>query len=167
MNPLIAIATFAVTWFVARLILLRYLRYRRRTVAGQEWQEYKARLPGWVKQTEMVFQVFFWLTITFLFIVGSLAAHNAVRTNGDRPGGLSFGLILFSSLFAALVPAFILANGVSWLIPPMRKANLLAFEGLQTASYRTATMGLAKFGSILLPICGAVSLFAIFEPWAR
>ena len=75
--------------------------------------------------------------------------------------------MVFASLYAALAPAFMLANLVSWLIPPVRRANQLAFEGLQTASYRGAMIGLLKFGGVLLPICTVVSAFAVFEPWAH
>jgi hypothetical protein len=167
MNALIAIASFALTWFVARFVLVRYLQYRRRTVAGREWQEYKARLPGWVKQVEMLVQAVLWLLIALLLVSALLGIHSTLRPDTHGTKGLWFGLILFPSLFAAIVPAMLLANFISWLIPPLKAANLAAFDGFQATSFQSANVGLLKLGAILSPICVVIGLLGAYEPWMR
>jgi hypothetical protein len=167
MGFLITNALLVMTWLVASAILVQYLRYRRRTTGGRQWQEFKARLPGWVKQIEMLIQVSFFLALTFLFVVALLWLHAAIHPNTDKPTSMAFGLLLFSSLFSALAPSMILANIFSWSIPPMRRANLTAFAGPETASFKGANMGLIKFGAVLVPICFAVAAFAVYDPWVR
>jgi len=167
MDAFAAIATLIVALLATRLILVRYSRYRRNTVAGREWLQFKAHLPRWVKCLETAIRTVLWLLLTFAIVVGLIIAYVAIHGGENGPRGFAFGLMVFASLYAALVPAFMLANLASWLIPPVRRANQLAFEGLQTASYRGAMIGLLKFGGVLLPICTVVSAFAVLEPWAH
>jgi hypothetical protein len=167
MNFAVAILTTLATWLIVRLALLRYLRYRRTTQSGQEWQQYKARLPGWVKQTEMLLWVILWLPLTLGFIIVLKAGYLAAHHMQIQPDGLATGLIVMSSAFTALIPALILGNVISWVLPPIRKANLAAMEDFATVSYRSATTGLVKFGSIVIPMSLAVAVLAVLAPWAN
>jgi len=167
MNTATAAFTALTTWLVARLVLKRYLQYRRKTQSGQEWQQYKAKLPAWVKLTEMVFWVTLWLPLMLASIVLMDAAYVLVHPKQTQPEGIASGLIIVSSMFTTLVPALMLGNIVSWLLPPIRKANLAAMREFVTVSYRSATIGLAKFGSVVIPVSLAVAVVAVLAPWIK
>lgn len=167
MNVAITAITALVTWLIARAVLMRYLRYRRKNQTGQEWQIYKAKLPTWVKTTEMMFWIALWLPVAFACIILLNMLYSVVHPTHTRADGVAGGLILMSSLFAALVPAMLLANVACWLLPPIRKANLAAMDGLATASFEQANMGLLKFGSVVIPVCVAVAVLGICAPWAK
>jgi len=152
MQVLTAIATLVALWLAARLLLLPYRRYRRRTVSGRQWQEYKSRLPQWVKLAEFVLKVALWLPIAGIVLISLVAIHNAAYPAASAAAGWRFGTMLFASLFAALAPGMILANCVSWMVPPMRRANLHAMEGFETSSFSSANAGLLKFGAIIVPL---------------
>jgi hypothetical protein len=167
MNIAITFVTALATWLIVRLVLKHYLQYRRKTQSGQEWQQYKAKLPAWVKQTEMVFWIILWLPLMLAFVVLLDMAYSAVHPALIRQDSIASGLILVSSAFTALVPAMMLGNVISWLLPPIRKANLAAMGEFATVSYRSATTGLVKFGSVLVPVSLAVAVLAVLAPWAN
>lgn len=153
------------TSLLTGVLLRAYLRYRRRTVSGREWQSFKAQMPAWLGATERVIQLVFFLAIfagwSVLFLRLHMLLHHA------RESGPAFGMIFFPGLFGAIAPAMLLGNVVSWLVPPMRRANLAAMEGLGTASFGAAQGGLLKMAAFIEPVCLAVTLLGVWEPWAR
>ena len=63
------------------------------------------------------------------------------------------------------VPAgLICANFVCWLIPPARRANLQAMEGLDL-SFWSLTRGLVLFGAVGVPIGLVLLALCIIAPW--
>jgi heme/copper-type cytochrome/quinol oxidase subunit 2 len=161
------IGFFLAVSLIARVGLSRWGAYRRRSGSGNQWQEFKSRLPTWVKQVELVFQIVFLLTIFFGLVFGVSALHVALHRNSAKPAGISEGLIVLSSLFGALVPAMLLANLLSWSIPAMRNANLVALEGLQNTSFSSANIGLMKLGAVLIPVCTIAAAIAVYDPWGH
>lgn len=167
MNIAISGLTTLATWFIVRLILTRYLRYRRKTQSGQDWQRYKAKLPVWVKQIEMLLWLVLWLPLMLASIILLERAYSALHSAQSLPNGVTVGLIVVSSALTTLVPALLLANVVSWLLPPIRIANLAAMQEFATVSYGSATTGLVKVGSVVIPASLAVAVLAVLAPWAK
>jgi len=167
MATAIAIFTALATWLIVRLVLKRYLQYRRKSQSGQEWQQYKAALPGWVKQAELVIWIVLWLPLMLVINVAVDMAYSAVHAAHTQPDGVAMGLMVVSSAITALVPALMLGNVLSWVLPPIRRANLAAMQEFATVSYRSANTGLVKFGSVVIPISLAVAVLAVLAPWAK
>jgi hypothetical protein len=59
---------------------------------------------------------------------------------------------------------FLAANVVSWLIPPLRAANLKAMTGLQV-SFWTMNRGLLLFGAVTIPL--GLAFMALAALWRR
>jgi hypothetical protein len=113
-----------------------------------------------VKLIETVFQIGFWAALFFLFFFALLALFAVAHRHFGAPSDNIFGTIVMASIFAAMVPAMLIANMVSWLIMPLRRANLAAMEGIETASFRNANLGLAKMGAVLTPVALAIAIAA-------
>ena len=163
MGILAATVAAAATSMITGLLLRAYLRYRRRTKSGREWQTFKAQMPAWLALTERAIQVVFWLALMAAWSAGFLHWHMVL--NGGGRGNSSQGIIIFSGLFGTMAPSMILMNLVSWLVPPMRRANFAAMEGLGTANFAAANAGLLKFAAIMTPPCLAAAIVAVFQPW--
>lgn len=72
---------------------------------------------------------------------------------------LSF-LMLFALLPSALCAGFLLANGVSWLIPSARRALDREAKGFPDEEFREATVGVLRMTAWTLPAGLALSLVA-------
>ncbi len=159
---IVAVVTPA-AWLAAMLLVQRY---RRSTQGFAERAVFRSRLPASAQGVEYyVFMALFVALFLGLF-KGAFALHQAIR-HGLRPGDLAMVLIILSSCIGALVPAMLVANMVSWLVPSLRRANQAASAGLPTTTFRRANLGLAAIGAVILPLCAAQALLAAFEPWAR
>jgi hypothetical protein len=72
---------------------------------------------------------------------------------------LSF-LMLFALFPSALCAGFLLANGVSWLIPPARRALEREVEGFPEEGFREATVGVLGIAAWTFPAGLTLSLVA-------
>ncbi len=145
--------------------LVIFMRIRRRTADFAEVQTYRARLPVWVSLTERVF----WWALILGFGAGAfrvfLAVH-AITRPGRQVEGADAAFALMGVGLFVLPMAMLCANGISWLIPPMRSANIQAMAGLNQ-SYAKANRGLFLIGAVMWPI-GLIDLtIAAMEPWTR
>jgi hypothetical protein len=157
----VALTTSVVGWLVwwsFRKFMAGYLAWRRRSPSGREWQDYKAKLPAWVKQIELAMWASIWLALIFLWLRSARLWH-AQPLNDTR-----FGVYLFAGLFGLLPPAMLLANLISYAVPPLRRANLQSFEGFQTTSFAAANRGLLKVGAFFTLPALAVAAGAVFWP---
>ncbi len=143
----------------------RFRRYRRTTVDFHEWKTFKQRLPRWVAIFEQAVRTALWIFFSIMLFLGLLILQIAVHRARREPDTLAFGLLLISSFLFMLVPSFLLANSVSWIVKPVLRANLVAMEGLRTVSLSAANTGLLKMGAVLMPIYAAVAALAVYEPW--
>ena len=164
MSGVEAIWTFGMLG-VLMLGLMIFMRLRRRTDDFAEVQIYKARLPGWVSLTERAF----WWALLFGLGTGSFRAFSAVHAI-TRPGrqveGADAAFAVVGAGLFVLPAAMLGANAISWLIPPMRSANLHAMAG-SNQSFAKANRGLLLAGAVMWPI-GLIDLaIAVTEPWAR
>jgi len=150
-------AVFALTGVIVRWLMGRYLAWRRRSQNGREWQDYKGKLAGWVKTVEMLTALAFYIALFFLWLGSIPLWHHG-------PGGTRVGIFIFAGLFGFVAPALMLANAVSYAIPPMRRANFAAFEGLETPSFASANLGLLKFGAFVTLPALLVAAGTVFWP---
>src|SRR5262249_25039771 len=64
-----------------------------------------------------------------------------------------------------VVPLVLLGvNGVSWLLPPLRRANLRAFEETGM-SYAVANAGLVRALAVTTPLGLLIIGIGVVEPW--
>jgi len=112
-------------------------------------------------------RIVLWLSLTVAIIVVLNVLYFAVHPEQQDPDGVASGLIIVSSMFMALVPSFMFGNVICWQLPPIRKANLAAMQEFTTVSYQSATTGLIKLGSVVIPVSLAVATLAVFAPWTK
>jgi hypothetical protein len=142
-----------------------FRRLRRRTQSYSEGRTFKARLPPWVQTVEKVVWIAMLLLIGGVVLRSFWAAHGVVMPGHPVKGASAVFSVMGAGLIA--VPLAMLgANAVSWLLPPVRAANLRAMDGLHV-SFGDLNRGLVLFGCVSVPV-GIIELVAaIFEPWAR
>jgi hypothetical protein len=160
-----AVWTFAVpiAWMAAFLV---FRRLRLKTKGFAERGVLRKRLPRWVTQVEMYVWIVLWVPMLLGWILAFEALHGSLLAQPREPGELATVLICLAAAIGTLPPAMLLANLISWIIPPLRRANLVAMEGLPTTSFHRATRGLAVFWVVVLPLSLAQSFLGAFEPWA-
>ncbi|MBV8800367.1 MAG: hypothetical protein JO208_11250 [Alphaproteobacteria bacterium] len=136
-----------------------FRRYRRTTRSYANWNAYKASMPAWARLFERVLLliIFVPLAITILVILTRLSA----LFHPNRPTGSAAGaVIVFSSFLAAVAPAALIANGISWLIPQVREANLAAMKATDGVSFGSANRGLLLFAAVVTTLAFAQGLLA-------
>ena len=141
-----------------------FMRLRRRTRDFQEGRSFKGRLPAWVMMIERVN----WYALTLLFGLVAfrafLIAHETARP-GHRIEGADAIYAVIGIALIILPIAMISANLISWVVPPLRRANLEAMSGLHV-SFAQFNRGLLLFGAVSIPL-GLIDLaIAALEPWA-
>ena len=142
-----------------------FKRLRRRTADYAEVQTYKAHLPAWVSLTESTFWLVLLLGLGAVVFRAFLAVH-AITRPGHQVEGADAAFAVAGMVLFVLPMAMLCANGISWLIPPMRSANLQAMAGLNQ-SFAKANRGLVLAGAVMWPI-GLIDLaIAALEPWTR
>jgi hypothetical protein len=160
-----SLAELAVPIFWLGLALVAR-RLRRNTVGKQERDRFRARAPSWLTSLEMI-------NVIAILLVLSLGAFSALlrlhaTLHGPSPAtGLVIVLVGLACFIGGMPPAMILANLVSWMIPPLRAANEAANAGLPTASFAGANKGLLVASAIVLPLCLLQAALGVIEPWAR
>jgi hypothetical protein len=155
---------------IGAMIVRVYLRrLRKRSTNARQRADFKTRLPGWVKLFELFFWVACFVAISYAFISGVFVLHHLLHLNfsPDRPSKIASFLLTLPCLFAALVPALMAANLISWSIPPVRRANELAMRDLPAASYGRSMKDLARVGAVLVPISAIAILVGVFDPWMK
>ena len=70
-------------------------------------------------------------------------------------------LKLFPLFFIPLPLGLPLANVTLWIVPPIRRIELQAAEGVPGASFREANIGLIKLAIALVPAGGALIAIGI------
>ena len=140
-----------------------FKRFRRRTRNFTEVRKFKGELPYWTKTVES----FNWLVLSLLFgaIVFRLfaMAHAALHPERRIEGAAAiYGVI---GTFLIVVPLALLgANFISWIVPPLRRANINAMTGLDI-SFNASNRGLLQFGAVSIPLGALLLIFATMEPW--
>jgi len=138
----VAIAVFLVINWIAALL---FFWYRRKLPVYAEWKNAKSRLPIWVRVSELLILLSCWAVLFLALSIGQYVLHRAIHHARPSEDGMVL-LMLVVACVGAYIPAGLITNAVSWLLPPLRKANQSAFGGLPTVSYRLATRELLQVG---------------------
>ena len=157
-------------WSLAMLGILLvgaviFIRVRRRMQDFTEGRTFKVRLPLWVAIVER----FNWYALTLVFGAAAFrafsVAHEVARPRHRIEGADAVYAVTGVALIALPI-AMICANGISWIVPPLRRANRNAMSGLEV-SFAKLTRGLLLFGAVSIPL-GLIDLaISATEPWAR
>ena len=154
----------ALPWIVVLPALLLFMRKRQRTIDYAEGQAFKAALPWWVGIIER-FVALAWAT---LFAVGAWKIYVLV-TGASPPSGpiASPGpiYVVFGTGAIILPLALLSANAVSWIVPPLRNANQLAFRG-KGLSFKRINRGLIKAALVSAVVGLALIGVATIKPWS-
>src|SRR5260221_2545013 len=117
-------ALLAVYLGLAWTVYFNFMRwFRQRSPQARERVVFKQRMPGWLRLTEVLLWITFFLSISFMPIFGLFALNDLVHPTTGKPGSIADDIFVFSSIFGALIPSMLTANLVSWLVPAMRRAN--------------------------------------------
>jgi hypothetical protein len=140
------------------------LHYRRKLPIYADWKVFKSRLPDWVKRIEVLVQLSIWIFLS-LGTVALLGWLHEVLRPTER-AWQNATVVFLASFVMAWPLAALLANATSYAIPKVRRANLAAFDGLESASFHRANreLVLLLFGGVMLS--APFVLAAIFEPWS-
>jgi hypothetical protein len=155
----IAVAAFLVILWLAAFW---FSRYRRKLPVYAEWKIAKSRLPIWVRICEGLIVVLGWAAAFPVLFLGQYGLHR-IR-HPDHPSDDIFLLMLMVAAVAAVVPALLLANIASWLLPATRRANRSAFTGLPTVSYQLAIREIFSFGLGVFILCSTFAFIAAWRP---
>ena len=145
--------------------LFAFRRFRAGTTDYSETLKFKEQLPSWVSP----FESLVWITILLGMGAGMFATYIGLRRDMGLAREFTGATALYAvvgTMLVALPIAGLCANGVSWAIPPVRRANLKAMSGVEI-SLGSVNKGLLLFSAVSAPI-GLVELgLALLEPWAR
>lgn len=141
-----------------------FKRIRRRMPSFEVARTFKERLPGWVLTFEKT-TLYFLAVLIALSLFSAIAYLHPLPQPGRNSGGATvvfaaLGAILVSSPIAALI-----ANGISWLLAPVRRANLQAMSGLPM-SFGGINRELLQYGAVSASVGIVAFILAVLEPWA-
>lgn len=139
---------------------LAFIRLRRGTSDFKQMRGAKERMPSSVRAFEK-------LTLYALTLgTGGLVFHAFKLFHQGQVSGATAVYAVVGALLVAIPVGALSANGISWVVPPLRRANLAAMLG-SDVTFASANRGLILFGSISIPV-GVIALaVAVFEPWVR
>ena len=147
------------------LALLLFRRLRRQTAGYHESRAVKGRLPTWVRAVEGL------ALFALVLAVGGLVflAFSLFRRGGGAGHQIAGATAIYSTVGAVLIAVplgALSANLVSWLLPPLRRANEAAMSSSQV-SFASANRGLLQFGAASVPAGLIAIAVAAVAPWAR
>jgi len=127
-------------------------------------QEARDRLPGWLKAIMLPTIFFSWFVSMALLIFVGLAVHEWLHPRSRAPEGM-VALLFFASFATGVVPAFVLANYLLWIIPPIRRALDKNARGVPGASFQAANRALLRVARFSVPISFLIWIAAAVDPW--
>jgi hypothetical protein len=124
-------------------------------------------LPRWVKIATLLTNIPSFLGTTFVLFAAILSAHAAVHASPTVGSvrGPAMGATLVSAFLLGIPLGLMLANVVTWLIPPLRRAHERGFADAPGASFSDAMRQLRQFALAVAPIALAAATLAIWDPW--
>ena len=156
-----------VPWVVRRLPY-----FKRPDVAAR--RAVRAKLPAWASLAELVFVVVSEIVLIVWFFQIERYVHQVFHPESQFIGPLqaTFSLVslfrvieIIAPLTAALPLGLILANVISWSIPPIRHAeNKIMAEGVAGYNWTDANMGLVRLAAIVVPV-SVIAAFISLTIW--
>jgi hypothetical protein len=165
----VAFTVVLVPWIVYRVPYFRSPDVRARRAA-------KTRLPGWVtlieglillvSETALIYVFFQIESFAYRFLhPGSVSMASRWPQTNSLSLSFFFELIeLFAPAAAALPLGMILANFVSWSIPPIRRAEgAIMAENAPGYSWIDLNIGLVKTAAIMVPVSLILSFISLMR----
>ncbi len=171
MGYLGSLTTITLTIILVPWVLRRMSYFKRPDVVARRVA--KARLPGWVLLAEwLLFGVSESVLIIPLFLIEG-HAHQALHQGRDlmssAPPAASVGFIfwliqILAPVVIALPLGMLLANLISWLIPPIRNLeNEVMAGGVSGYTWHDLNYGLIKFTLVATPICVVLTVISLTQ----
>jgi hypothetical protein len=163
------LVTCAIYWLLWRSYVRYFMNRIHQRAPGERAQraELKKRMPKRVKAFERIVRSVLLCIITLAAFVVLLVLYAVVHSALEQPGAIALAFLIMSSAVVSIAPGMMISNGVSWLISPVRKANLIAMDGLPAASFRRMNLGLLEFWAWAGAYSFIFVALAVWEPWAH
>jgi len=133
----------------------------------------KAQLPGWVSLAEMIFfGVSESVLIYPLFLIeghAHQALHQGRNLASSAPPASSVAFVFWlievlAPVVVALPLGMLLANFMSWLIPPIRnRENKVMAEGVSGYTWHDLNYGLIKVALVATPVCVILTVISLTQ----
>jgi hypothetical protein len=166
-----SLITIQLTIILVPSVLHRMPYFRRPAVVARRVA--KAQLPGWVPLVEMIFFGISEGVLFYLFFLIERYAHQALHEGkgilGSAPPTTSVGFIFWliqipAPLTMVLPLGMLLANLISWLIPPIRnRENKIMAEGVPGYTWHELNYGLIKFSLVTSPVCVILTVISLIR----
>jgi hypothetical protein len=138
--------------------LKKHLEKHRQGFAAR--QAARNRLPKWAVYAQLAIQISSLAGFMLAWVIGFSDLYGRFHPADPHPANsVGLMLILFGAIAFTIPTSLIWTNAILWTIPPLRRVNEKAGEGVPGMSFRGATMGLVKISYVLVPL--AVILTAI------
>ncbi len=171
MGNLGSLITIPLTIILVPLVLSRIPYFRQPGVVARRVA--KKQLPGWVSLVELIFFGVSEGVLIILFFSIEGHAHRALHQGRDLLGsappasfvGSIFWLIqVLAPVMTALPLGMLLANSMSWLVPPIRDIeNKIMAKGVPGYTWHDLNYGLIKFSLIASPVCIILTLISLLR----
>ncbi len=140
--------------------LAAFRRRRRQTGQRQTWQQFKSSLPAWVRSAESTILIVVWGGLILIVFLGALRTLGASHfKHAVSQIALVLAITVGTRPLAAL-----LANFISWAVPPIRRANEIAMAAHSGLSLRRTNAELTGFAIVAAPFSLALALLAYLRP---
>ncbi len=164
MSP-VEVMWIVLPWSAVVLALLLFSRKRQKTLDYSEEQAFKAALPWWVGTTERLVAIAwaYALAVSTWRIYSLILGHSPAAVSSTTADKV---FVVLGIGFIIIPSALLCANAISWIVPPLRRANEQAFRG-KDVSFRSLNVGLMK-GALVSVAAGLLALvIAAIQPWSR
>jgi hypothetical protein len=135
---------------------------RRRSQTGQRqtWQQFKSSLPAWVRSVESTALIVIWGGLILILFTAAMGILGASHFKHD----LSQITLVLAITVGTLPLAALLANVISWVVPPVRRANRAAMAAHPGLSLRRANAELATMAVVAAFFALALFILAYLRP---
>ena len=171
MGSLGSILSIPLTIILVPWVLRRTPYFRRPDVLAR--RAAKAKLPGWVSILEFLFFGVSEAALAILFLMAEMLAHRELHQGRNIPSSAPavsstdfvFWVVQIVAPLVMVLPlGMLLADLISWLIPPIRNAeNRIMAEGTSGYTWHDLNYGLIKFTLITSPICVILTAISLIR----
>ena len=137
-----------------------FARYRRGTDDFKRLREFKQRLPARTKAFEAI------ALFALMGITGGLAFQAFTLFHKGRVEGATAVYAFIGTFLVAWPVSALSANGISWVVPSLSRANEAAMPGTGV-SLSNVNRGIARLAAVMIPVGLLALCVAVLEPWAQ
>jgi hypothetical protein len=171
MSSLISLLATVAAVLLLRQVVRRAPYFQRPDVVAR--RAAKAQLRRWVSLAELFFAVAALVALVMLFFPLETAAYGLLHPHAEflpkvqprlSSEFLAWLIQVFAPLAVALPLGLILANLISWLIPPIRKAeDKIMARGVPGYAFKDLNLGLLKFAAVSVPTAIVLAILSLMR----